>query len=426
MGDKQGEEDGKQQEKRLFTIPSAKDIARLEHGKSKVKSYFKSQFGKKPTTAQSKDQATSSNRTNASSSSASTLRNQPNSKVASTSSDSRIPNVTSTATVERTSRTVGDAGTNGRTSGLSTASDLKVGASSAYPGTEPSTCGMPDGAGVGTKRKIGSAFADKFSALREGADYEEPQLKRAAVSTAVVAAPIATSAKAPSGANTIVVNTRQKGNPILKHIRNIPWEFGDIVPDYVMGRTACALYLSLRYHHLNPNYIHDRLKDLGHQYELRVLLVQVDVKDPHHSVKELARMALLADCTLILAWSAEEAGRYLETYKSYENKSADALKEKIETDYLSKVTDVLSTVRSVNKTDVVTLVSTFGTFDKILAASKEDLYLCPGFGPQKAQRLYDVLHEPFLKTTRIERKTATKDTAAATTKAEVPATSEPD
>lgn len=34
---------------------------------------------------------------------------------------------------------------------------------------------------------------------------------------------------------------------------------------------------SLRYHNLNPNYIHDRLKLLGQSFTLRVLLVQVDV-----------------------------------------------------------------------------------------------------------------------------------------------------
>lgn len=67
----------------------------------------------------------------------------------------------------------------------------------------------------------------------------------------------------------------QKGNPLLKFIINIPWEYSDIVPDYVMGKTTCALFLSVRYHQLNPDYIHDRLKLLGNAYNLRVLLVQV-------------------------------------------------------------------------------------------------------------------------------------------------------
>lgn len=202
--------------------------------------------------------------------------------------------------------------------------------------------------------------------------------------------------KAPSG-NSIIVNYRQRGNPILKHIRNVPWEYGSIVPDYVMGKANCALFLSLRYHQLNPTYIHNRLKELGKGYDLRVLLVQVDVTDPHHLLKDLAKMCILADCTLVVAFSVEEVGRYLETYKVYENKPAEALMEKTDTDYVSKLTDTLTTVKSVNKTDCMTLLSTFGSFEEIVKATKEDLSLCPGFGPQKAQRLYDVLHESFVK-----------------------------
>lgn len=197
--------------------------------------------------------------------------------------------------------------------------------------------------------------------------------------------------------SSIIVSPRQRGNPILKFVRSVPWEFGEVVPDYVLGQTTCALFLSLRYHNLNPNYIHDRLKQLGQTFTLRVLLVQVDVKDPHNALRELARICIMADCTLILAWSPEEAGRYLETYKSYEKKPADLLKEQVEKDYLSKVTDCLTTVKSINKTDAITLLSTFSSVEGIMSASKEDLVLCPGLGPQKARRLHDVLHKPFLK-----------------------------
>ncbi|XP_041663370.1 DNA excision repair protein ERCC-1 [Cheilinus undulatus] len=208
---------------------------------------------------------------------------------------------------------------------------------------------------------------------------------------------LSTGPKPVGSGSSIIVSPRQRGNPILKFVRSVPWEFGEVVPDYVLGLTTCALFLSLRYHNLNPNYIHERLKQLGQTYTLRVLLVQVDVKDPHHALKELARICVMADCTLILAWSPEEAGRYLETYKSYEKKPADLLKEQVEKDYLSKVTDCLTTVKSVNKTDAITLLSTFSSVDRIISASKEDLVLCPGLGPQKARRLYDVLHKPFLK-----------------------------
>lgn len=82
-----------------------------------------------------------------------------------------------------------------------------------------------------------------------------------------------------SKTNCVLVNPKQRGNPILKSITNIPWEFDEtIIPDYVVGVTAGILYLSLRYHQLNPDYIHNRLKLLGKRFELRILLVQVDTK----------------------------------------------------------------------------------------------------------------------------------------------------
>lgn len=47
--------------------------------------------------------------------------------------------------------------------------------------------------------------------------------------------------------NAIFVHKRQEGNPVLKHIRNVRWQFADIVPDYQMGQNTCAVFLSLRY-----------------------------------------------------------------------------------------------------------------------------------------------------------------------------------
>ena len=49
-----------------------------------------------------------------------------------------------------------------------------------------------------------------------------------------------------SGA-TIFALHRQKGNPILKFIRNVPVEFvNDIAPDYILSEATCALFLSIR------------------------------------------------------------------------------------------------------------------------------------------------------------------------------------
>ncbi|XP_050938880.1 DNA excision repair protein ERCC-1 isoform X2 [Cucumis melo] len=183
--------------------------------------------------------------------------------------------------------------------------------------------------------------------------------------------------------NAILVSNRQKGNPLLKHIRNVRWAFADVVPDYLLGQSSCALYLSLRYHLLHPDYLYYRIRELQKNFKLRVVLCHVDVEDVVKPLLEVTKTALLHDCTLLCAWSLEECGRYLETIKVYENKPADLIQGQMDTDYLSRLTHVLTSVRHVNKTDVVTLGTTFGSLSHIMDASMEDLARCPGIGERK-------------------------------------------
>ncbi|XP_065898392.1 DNA excision repair protein ERCC-1-like isoform X2 [Dysidea avara] len=159
---------------------------------------------------------------------------------------------------------------------------------------------------------------------------------------------------------SIVANPVQKNNPVVHFIRNIPVMFDDVIPDFVLGRTTCALFLSVRYHKLHPNYIHDRLKQLGRQYTLRILLLLVDVVECQKTLQELTKISLLADCTLILSWSVEEAARYLETYKAYENKPPDVLKERVESDTsVARAIECLTSVKKINKSNASMLVDAF-------------------------------------------------------------------
>lgn len=52
----------------------------------------------------------------------------------------------------------------------------------------------------------------------------------------------------------VIVSPKQKGNPILNHIKNVPWEYGSnqLAADYVLGAGTCALFLSLKYHSTSP------------------------------------------------------------------------------------------------------------------------------------------------------------------------------
>ncbi|KAI8877723.1 hypothetical protein K501DRAFT_288242 [Backusella circina FSU 941] len=132
-------------------------------------------------------------------------------------------------------------------------------------------------------------------------------------------------------------------------------------------------------------------------YVVRVVLVHVDVDNHHAPLCELNRLAVLNGFTLVLAWSLEEAGRYLETFKMFEHKSPDTIREKQNPDdYYANMTDCLTQVKSINKTDVLTLMSTFGTLKNIADATADKLAICPGFGEQKVKQLKQVWDQPFL------------------------------
>ncbi|KAH9849412.1 restriction endonuclease type II-like protein [Lenzites betulinus] len=199
----------------------------------------------------------------------------------------------------------------------------------------------------------------------------------------------------PGSGNNIIINPCQRGNPILECVRNVGKEFGEIVADYQVGRTTGVLFLSLRYHRLHPEYIHQRIEKLGHSYNLRILLLMCDVSEHQDPLRELTKICLINEITIMVAWNAEEAGYYLSTYKQFEHRPPDMIKERVDKDYRSILRTALTSISKVNKTDVETLRTSFGSFAAIAHASSEQLQNLPGFGQVKAKRIQDAFNKPF-------------------------------
>ena len=195
--------------------------------------------------------------------------------------------------------------------------------------------------------------------------------------------------------HVLYVSTKQRGNGILKFIRNVPFAYSKMLPDYIMSAQRCALFLSMKYHALFPNYIHHRIAELKTDFKLRILLVLVDVDDNSNVLLFLNRLAVVHNFSLILAWSEEEAARYLETYKAFDGKDASSIQKREQTNFVDQVADFLSTVRSVNKSDSAQLLAQFSSVKQIVAASEDELALCPGLGEKKVKRLWDSFHKPF-------------------------------
>jgi DNA excision repair protein ERCC-1 len=195
--------------------------------------------------------------------------------------------------------------------------------------------------------------------------------------------------------HVLYVSTKQKGNGVLKYIRNVPFAFSKMVPDYIMSATNCALFLSIKYHQLYPHYIHRRLAELKTDFRLRVLIVLVDVEDNANAILVLNKLAVTHSMTLVLAWSEQEVARYLETYKALNGKDASSIQKKDANNYADQCADFLTAAKPVNKTDSANLLSHFSNIQAIMAASKDELALCSGLGQVKVQKLHDAFHKPF-------------------------------
>lgn len=236
-------------------------------------------------------------------------------------------------------------------------------------------------------------FATIVDAVDRGAHAPGPSTKSSTAPKIQQPKPQALPSR--SAPSSIIVSTRQKGNPILNNIRSLPWEYGDIPADYVLGATTCALFLSLKYHRLHPEYIYSRIRALGHKYNLRVLLTMVDIQNHEESLKELSKTSLINDLTLILCWSAQEAGKYLELYKSYEHASPTSIRAHQATSYSEKLIEFITVPRSINKTDALSLVSAFGSVRAAVNARPEEIGEITGWGEKKVERWVGTVRENF-------------------------------
>jgi DNA excision repair protein ERCC-1 len=195
---------------------------------------------------------------------------------------------------------------------------------------------------------------------------------------------------------TMLASTRQRKNPMLAHVRHVRVEFdAGIAPDFICGATTAVLYLSLQYHRVSPAYVYERVKGLGRSYRLRVLLVLADVEDSRAAVRELTKLALASELTLVCCGGEREAARYCETLRCYDAKTADSIQERVGADYPAQLRAALTSVRGINKTDVATLGFTFGSLNKVALATREELRTCPGMGERKVARLYAAMNQPF-------------------------------
>lgn len=155
---------------------------------------------------------------------------------------------------------------------------------------------------------------------------------------------------------------------------------------------------SLKYHRLHPEYIYTRIRNLQGKFALRILLTMVDIPNHEDTLRELAKTSLVNNVTVILCWSAAEAARYLELYKSYEHQTKGgfaAIRGQQATGYAERLVEFVTVPRAVNKADAVALVGTFGSLREAVNADAERIGQVGGWGEKKVKAWRRAVEEPF-------------------------------
>lgn len=129
----------------------------------------------------------------------------------------------------------------------------------------------------------------------------------------------------------------------------------------------------------------------------------VDIPNHEDSLRELAKTSLVNNVTLILCWSAAEAARYLELYKSYEHANFAAIRGVQATSYAEKLVEFVTVPRAVNKADAVALVSTFGSLRNAVNGDPETIAVISGWGEKKVKAWCSAVDEPFRVKTAAKR-----------------------
>lgn len=96
-----------------------------------------------------------------------------------------------------------------------------------------------------------------------------------------------------------------------------------------------------------------------------------DIQHDNHSVLVVGAMVSRAmGCLLInVIGRAEEAGTYLATYKAFEHKPPNMIKERVDKDYHAILRSALTSINKVNKMDVETLRTSLGVSLSVLGIS---------------------------------------------------------
>lgn len=117
---------------------------------------------------------------------------------------------------------------------------------------------------------------------------------------------------------TVLINTTQRENPLLNHLKNTNWRYISSTPthkiyyDYLI-KDRSVLFLTLSYHKLYTDYISRRMGPLSSNND-NILLFVIDDNSTRseQALTEITKLCMFNGFTLLVAFTFEQAAKYIE------------------------------------------------------------------------------------------------------------------
>lgn len=187
----------------------------------------------------------------------------------------------------------------------------------------------------------------------------------------------------------LIISNRQIQNKILKYISS-PFKIDkDIFPDFIY-KNISIIFLSLQYHLCKPEYLHSKLHFSSKK---KFLLIFIDLKNYKNLIIELQELAEISNFILLLAFSENECGKFIDQIIKSSEMNLDYLRDKkINQNPFERF---LNSFPGINKTDAFNIKNSYSNLAEALLDKFNRLENIPNMGKKKAQLIKKYLNMEF-------------------------------
>jgi DNA excision repair protein ERCC-1 len=193
----------------------------------------------------------------------------------------------------------------------------------------------------------------------------------------------------------LMISRRQQGNPMIPVLESgAEVVFADSsAADYTIGKDLAVLFLTLKYHRQHPDYLGERLRDFRGGFPVRLLLFLVNDENPDRVISRLTSVVMANNANLVLAFTYEEAARWLLMLYNTQDTGVDDLRA-INESHAETATEALHGL-GFSRREAEAMLRAFPTVAELLLAPREAIAKAAVVSEKKVDLFIEMITKPM-------------------------------